>query len=345
MIKYGKSFSDIIDFKKSFFEGDAELLKDNIKISEILLSQPIREKCKNCGNKLERVTDFIKQNIPYELCRHCNQLNSFYEDTEAFANSIYVEEVTDYAKTYSAESKKIWLERMQKIYLPKAEFLKKILDTEGISGEVSITDLGAGSGYFVKALQEVGYKNSKGYEVSQNQVNLSGTMLEGKTVEKIELNQLTEVVKQTKSEVISMIGVLEHLTNPREILKEIAQNENIKFIYFSVPLFSYSVFFELLVQTHFNRHLSGGHTHLYTNESIDYFCNEFDFSIIGKWQFGVDAMDLYRLNLNRLKSLMSAKMIEVYQEKMNAVIDDIQLIFDKNEFSSEIHVVVKKNYL
>lgn len=125
MIKYGKSFSDIIDFKKSFFEGDAELLKDNIQISEILLSQPIRETCKNCGNKLERVTDFIKQNIPYELCRHCNQLNSFYEDTEAFANSIYVEEVTDYAKTYSAESKKIWLERMQKIYLPKAEFLKK----------------------------------------------------------------------------------------------------------------------------------------------------------------------------------------------------------------------------
>lgn len=126
-------------------------------------------------------------------------------------------------------------------------------------------------------------------------------MLEKKTVKLTKLNDLENIITKTSSSIFSMIGVLEHLTNSRDILKCISENENIKYLYISVLVFSYSVFFEILNENYFNRHLSGGHTHLYTNESINYLANEFEFEIVSKWQFGADALDLYRFNLLGLK--------------------------------------------
>ncbi|MEY9979956.1 hypothetical protein [Lysinibacillus sp. RC79] len=111
-------------------------------------------------------------------------------------------------------------------------------------------------------------------------------MLAGEFVKQSNINDLVTIINNTDAEIISMIGVLEHLTNPREILDAISNNKNIEYFYISIPLFSFSVFWELMNESEFNRHLSGGHTHLYTKESIEYFCNEFNFSKIGKWQFG-----------------------------------------------------------
>lgn len=342
MKKYGKNLNDIIDIKQSFFENDQMLLNDNLKISKVLVNQKERIECKNCGKTLTREFDFVKHNIPYELCGTCNQLNSLFDDTKEFANAIYVEEITDYSKTYSPENKKTWLNRMEKIYLPKAHFLREVLNIENQSDPISILDLGAGSGYFVRALKDAGFANSIGYEVSENQVKISEIMLEDSSVQQIELNDLLNIIGKTESEIITMIGVLEHLTNPREILKAISENNNIKYLYLSVPLFSYTVFFELLNQEHFNRHLSGGHTHLYTDESLAYMCKEFNFVILGKWQFGADAMDLYRLNAAKLNVMMSEKMTRIFDEKMLDILNDLQLIFDKNDFSSEVHLVLKK---
>ena len=88
------------------------------------------------------------------------------------------------------------------------------------------------------------------------------------------------------------------MTNPREILTAaISNNSKIRYLYLSVPLLSFSVYFELINQIFFNRHLSGGHTHLYTQESIRYFCKEFGFSIVGEWQFGTDIMDLFEYSI------------------------------------------------
>lgn len=343
MDKYGKSMGDLLKIKQTFFNMDTALYKENLFLSEIAQKQIHRVSCKNCDVTLDRDPDFVKQNIPYVLCNSCNHLNSLYEDTESFAKAIYVEEVTDYSKVYSAETQKIWLERMKSIYLPKAQFLKEVLIKEGVANVKEIADFGAGSGYFVKALQEVGFIESVGYEVSENQVNLSQKMLENNSIKKIELNDLKKYIAETKYEVISLIGVLEHLTNPREILREISKNNDIKYIYLSLPLFSYTVFFEILNEDHFNRHLSGGHTHLYTIESINNFCEEFGLEISGKWQFGVDAMDLYRFQHLELENKLSDKMRSIFTNKFTNILDELQLVFDKEDFSSEIHLVLKNS--
>lgn len=338
--KYGKSLHDILDIKQIFFENDTSLLKNNLHLAEIAKKQSKRKHCKNCSNKLTFEALFTKHEIEYYLCDICNHLNGEFDDTIEFAKAVYVDEITSYSENYSASDYNQWINRVKSIYEPKAEFLLKCLENDNEGNKMSLIDLGAGSGHLLKALINYGFKDIRGYEVSSKQVKLANIMLNEKKVEEININSLVDVISNTNAEIISMIGVLEHLTNPRAILDAISKNKSVKYCYISLPLFSYSVFFEMNNEEFFNRQLSGGHTHLYTKESINYFCDEFNFEIIGKWNFGADAMDLYRFNLLKLNK-RNVKVSNLFSEKILNILDEIQLVFDKAEFSSEVHMLFK----
>lgn len=340
--KYGKSLHDIFEIKQTFIEQNSALLKENLLLAEVARQQPRRKKCKNCSAEFAEEPLLKKHDINYYLCQVCNHLNSEFEDTNEFAKAVYVDEVTSYSKTYSECDKMSWNNRVNKIYNPKAEYLLGCLKEQKQNADLSVLDVGAGSGYFIKALQNNGFNKVKGFEVSEKQVLLANDMLGENKVESIQLDGLAQILSNTKSDIISMVGVLEHLTNPIEILKAISDNRNIKYYFLSLPLFSFAALFELNNEQYFNRHLAGGHTHLYTKESIEYFCKEHDFNIVGEWFFGTDAMDLYRFNLLKMsENSINQKATDLFSEKFLSVIDELQLVFDKSEFSSEVHLLLK----
>ena len=344
MKKFGKDINDIFELKQSFIKNNDSLYENQKKIINVARNQILREKCKNCNHLLMSEVDFSKQKIEYKLCSNCGHLNGIYEDTKEFAYAVYVEDETNYysKNLYHSETKKLWLDRVKSVYDPKSFFLKDII-ISSLNKNDLIIDVGAGSGYFLQALRNSGFSNIQGYEVSEKQVKFANEMLGEQLVNLVELDNLEEVLLNTSAKVVSMIGVLEHLVNPRKILSAIEKNINIQYIYISIPLFSYSVFFEFLKEDMFHRQLAGGHTHLYSNESIGYFCEEFNLDIIGKWQFGADSMDLYRvLRLNLIEKNVSQKILEIFEDKFKEVMNSVQLILDQSEFSSEVHLVLKK---
>lgn len=346
--KYGKSFKDIASIKEVFFQDNRNLLKNNVRMAEIYKKQPRRTRCKNCNSLLNYDVYFTKQNIDYYMCACCNHLNGAYEDTDDFASAIYVDEITSYSKTYTDVDFDRYLDRVNKVYKPKAEFLINCLEELGIDYlKQSYSDLGAGSGYFVYALNKLfGVENIRGYEVSKKQVELANHVLNEELIHEIDISGLQTEIQNTSSRIISMIGVLEHLTNPRDILSSVKDNPKIEFFYLSLPLFSYSVFFELVNQDIFNRHLSGGHTHLYTIESIEYFCKENELEIVGQWQFGTDFMDLYRFMQVRMNDLgVSNQATDLFADKFTKVLDELQKTLDKQFFSSEVHVLLRKKLI
>jgi hypothetical protein len=130
--------------------------------------------------------------------------------------------------------------------------------------------------------------------------------------------------------------------NPREILSAIAKNKNIKFFYISVPLFSMSVFLEMVFSEVMNRQLSGAHTHLYTEDSLKYMSNEFNFEIVSSWWFGTDMVDLYRsVGVLIEKNLNTKKMTTEWQRLFSSLIDPLQKSIDKRHQSSEVHMIFK----
>jgi len=339
--RFGKNSSSIIRIKSSYFkENKKEVLKQT-KMRNLYLKESIRLLCMNCGYRLKKEISFEKDKIGYVLCNNCMHLNGIHEDSDNFCNNIYNEDEINYDETYSAKDKETYMYRLSSVYQPKAEFLYSTLLEEKNPNQLSYLDFGAGSGYFVGALKSIGLDKVSGLEVSEKQVNYANKMLGVNLLNHHNFKETNKVLQATKSNVVSMIGVLEHLQDPRGALKAIKENDHIEYLYLSLPLLSLSVFLEILSPEVFHGQLHGGHTHLYTRESIDYFCKEFKFRNIGEWIFGTDIIDLFRHINVKLDQVGASKAVKLFFENyFSPSIDNLQLELDKSFFSSEIHILL-----
>lgn len=343
MIKFGKSSVDLISQKQNFFSNNDKMLSESQEYGRFYRKQPRREVCKCCGHRLSGEA-FIKQEIEYIFCQHCSHLNGAFDDSSEFCEFLYTEEGgAAYALNYSSEDKKQYFERVQGIYLPKAEFLRDSLLEEGVSPEgVKICDFGAGSGYFISALQKAGLTQSYGYEVSGVQARLANEMLGRKLVSNYEMHQTLEVAKTVDADLLSLIGVLEHLQNPREFLASVKTNQSVKYMMISVPLFSPCVMVETVFPNVMQRQLSAGHTHLFTEKSLRYLTGEYGLSIVSEWWFGTDLVDIFRsvsVELGRDKKTSS--LVQPWSDMIAPLIDQMQKTIDKAKISSEVHMLLR----
>ncbi len=340
--KYGKSFGKLNSFKTNFFENNDGMLKMADGMADILKEQPLREICKICGEKLSEPL-FQSHGLKYIECTNCGHLNSEYADTDDFASKVYVED--DYSKNYSAADREQYQKRMELIYVPKAEYLRDCLKKEGLSsGSAKILDIGAGCGYFVAAARSLAMQ-AEGIEISENEVNYGNTVNGEKLLTCIGLTDSIEYLKNTDANIISAIGVLEHLVHLQENLEAIKNNNAIQYLYASVPMLSFSCVFEASHQDCYNRHTGGTHTHLFTNRSIAYMAEMMGFEVAYEWRFGSDINDLYRFIMVLLQKNGNPDFAVRFSEQFTPLMDQLQLTLDESEFSSELHFILKRKLM
>jgi hypothetical protein len=115
-------------------------------------------------------------------------------------------------------------------------------------------------------------------------------------------------------------------------------------VFFSVPLFSPTVVIESVFKDVMPRHLVAGHTHLYTDNSIQYFCDEFGFQRQSEWWFGLDICDLFRSVLVSLQksSTKNFPLQNYWSEYFMPLVDNLQSILDRAQACSEVHMLLKK---
>ena len=138
------------------------------------------------------------------------------------------------------------------------------------------------------------------------------------------------------------MNISAQLQNLADIFNAVISNNNIKYLYFSVPMFSFSTILESITDNVSPRVLGAPHTHIFTNESINYICRRYSFQPLGEWRFGADIADLLRTISVELKLQGNSSLISIMREQIVPVLDDLQYILDRSDFCSEIHIVVKK---
>ena len=342
IIKFGKRFGDIFAIKKSFFNDNDSLVKKQKKIARIYKSQSKRKKCKVCEAKLYG-PKFFNHKIEYIICSKCSHVNGRFNDTEYYSKKIYESENINYSKTYRSDNLKEFQNRQSKIYDPKVKFLRNFLKKDK---SIEILDFGCGSGYLISSLIDHGFKNVKGVEVSNNQINYGKNVLKkfGKNpliLSYVTRKKIFDEISNTNAKCITLIGVLEHIVNVKYFMSLIKKNKNLKYIYLSVPMFSLSSVIENNYSNVFNRHLGGGHTHLFTEKSLIKLMNRNGFYEKGSWWFGTDIPDLFRsfnIQINKNKSLGLKKVVNDF----GTIIDDLQLQLDKKKLSSQVHMFLER---
>lgn len=340
LTKYSKPASALLKLKKDFFTKNDTIHDNQTELSELYSKQPRRALCKTCAQPLDGEI-FKKNKIEYSFCTRCGHLNGCFEDTDAFCASAYTDN-DSYARRYTAADKDTYAGRLDQIYVPKAKFLMEALHAEGCDpASLRYADLGAGSGYFVAALGALGCENAVGYEVSDAQIAFARAMHPGIDMHPHRMEELPAIARTIGSEVISMIGVLEHLREPREILKQIKGNPSARYLYLSLPLHSPAVYFEAVFPTVMQRHLSAPHTHLYTNSSIEWLCREFGMKRVAEWWFGTDILDLFRsIHVVLGQSEQAGHLQEKLSESFIPMIDDLQAVIDRHKQASEVHLLL-----
>ena len=341
VVKFSKSYANILKIKKDFYDNNSKYLKETLKVNNFYLKQPKRKNCKNCGSK--KIKSFIKNfDIPYKLCLSCGHLNGAFQDTSYFAEKLYVGE------SQNNNSKKIYAnnfflkdynERVKNIYSPKVDFLKRV-----IKKKINLIDIGCGAGHFVKALELQGV-SAVGFDTSEEDCKLGNKILKKNKIYSIKFEEIYEIIKRPSDfNTLSMIGVLEHLSAPEKMMT-LFKKSKIRYLYISVPLFSLSTFIENSFQNVYPRHLSGGHTHLYTNKSLNFLAKKYKLEIIGEYWFGADFPDLSRSFINTGNILNKKIFSRELYKNFTKFVDEFQAILDKNKICSEVHMVFKnKNF-
>lgn len=323
---YSKKYENF-DIKSSFYKNNKFYLENSKKINKNYSKQPKRKFCKNCNYKLSGKS-FKSFKIKYVICKNCNHLNGIYEDSSEFVKFLYTEkEGKNYYKNYFNDFEK----RISKIYIPKVDFLIKTLKNK----RLNLLDIGSGAGHFLKSC-EIKKIPAIGYEPNKILCKLAQKKLNKNKIFHINLEEIYSIVENSKSNCLSLIGVLEHLQKPHKLLESFNKSK-IKYLYLSLPLFSLSVLLEIMNQNVFPRQLSAAHTHLYTEESIKFLCKKYNLKIEGEWWFGTDMPDLWRQFL--VKTNLNDKIFDKYLKNL---INDLQNVLDRNKVSSEVHIILKK---
>ena len=341
IIRYGKSYSDIEKVKQNFTSENEYALMDNERIKNCYMKQPNRTNCKICGELLKESVTFHSHDIRYFICKKCGHINGEKLETEEYTSSIYESPESDYGKFYRAQDEELYNLRVHNIYVPKAEFMLEALRALKINPmELTYLDVGAGSGYFVNAMSTMGL-DVKGIEVSAMQVKYGNEMLKSRKLFCVPQKEVVSYIEGADCKVISFIGVLEHVVNLEEILCAVSNNKNIQYMYFLVPMFSFSVMLETMFPFVYNRVLGGAHTHIFTDSSLEYIYKKYNMELCGEWRFGADIADLLRTMKVTMKKDGNENLISIVDENFHSIIDDLQLIIDKNHICSEIHALVR----
>ena len=342
--RYGKSFQKLFAHKQQMFENNDNMLIEAERLMAFYQLQPNRVICKICDTSIDGLGAKIyhgKLKIEYTQCTYCGHFNGLHQDANQYMNTLYREAGGEaYGQNYKPLAQSDFDSRVNDIYLPKAQYLFDIAPI--IKDPGVFLDIGCGTGHFASALLSMGLKSVTGVDVSSTQISIARKLVAGADFGVVEPDAIGDFVDSIRPRFVSLVGVLEHLQDPVKMLTRIKNCKSVEVVFLSVPMYSLTVLIEAAFVNVFPRQLSGGHTHLFTQQSLDYVSREIlDFNIAGDWWFGTDAIDLYRALLVNLGQSQPFAQLEL-KRLMGSVLDELQLVFDKAKLCSEVHRVLTR---
>lgn len=345
--RFGKEFEGYRQVKSFFYDLECNeyYLEQQRRTDALYMQQPRRTHCKICRTQLGEVL-FTLGEIDFHLCPNCEHLNGAYQDTAEFCEIIYGDsDKLDVGPKnhYEDADKAAYRDRANKIYKPKADYLIEILTEVGEDPwSLSYADLGAGCGHLIYALLEKGITRVRGYDVSPLQV-AQGNSMNGREV--LELHRVADTATVAESldvDVVTSIFQLEHVEDPTGLCRALAKNPNIRYMLLAVPVFSVGSIVQATFPNVMPRILGLGHTHLFSEKSLQWLLDQNGFHVLSRWWFGSDAFDLHRsISIHLQQEPKLAKLAEVWDKMLLPAIDQLQLALDERRSCSEVHLVVR----
>jgi len=342
--RYSKPSSDIAPEFAVRMQDDAENITKYKDIIHTLISSPPRRNCILCQSLLEGET-FENRDVEYVQCNICGHVQSRPCPPPNYPYSISGNNL--FAKLYPDLDATAYINRRDRIYTPKLDWLLECLEHEGISRRNALnlrwTELGCGAGYFLSALEHAGAQNIQGIDADEKLVLQAKRFIPNARITSQRL-PLHQTVKQVHTDIYVAWFVLEHIEAPHLFFNALQKLPKGTILAFSVPVFSIATLLDICFSNLQARHLDNVvHTQIYTDESIKFALNISNMSLKSQWIFGQDAEDFARYITLSIKNKMSFKLYEEKKSALTSMQDKLQELIDINEFSEQRHILAIKN--
>lgn len=291
------------------------------------LSSLKQKHCYICSSKKSRrVSTFFGLN--YVMCDKCNHVYTDRRLDDKGLTKYYTEDSNYFNNPYT---RKNILKLRDQIFKPKIEFVKRF------SKGKKWLDVGSGDGTAVSAARSFGF-DAKGIEISK-----TGRMF-AKKYRNLDLfnGKLDDFLEQnkTKWDVISFFGVIEHIPDPVQALRQ--ANKLLKkngLVAIAVPNYEcFSTYFQKITKAP-DRHLAfPSHIMIFTKKSAEYMLRKNGFEPIAIWYWGMDAIELLKYMKLLDKNFANSELLQALSTKIN----EIQNIFDRSKMSDEFLIIGKK---
>lgn len=291
------------------------------------LSSLKQKYCYVCSSKKShKVSTFFGVN--YMMCDKCNHvyLNRRLDDKSL--TKYYTEDPDYFNNPYT---RKNIIKLRNQIFKPKIEFVKRF------SKGKKWLDVGAGDGTAVSAAKSLRF-DVTGIEISETARTFAKkhrnlNLFNGTLGDFLEQNK-------TKWDIISFFGVMEHIPNPVQALRQanklLAKNG---LVAIEVPNYeSFSTYFQKLTRAP-DRHLAiPAHIMLFTKKSAEYILHKNGFESVAIWYYGMDAIELLKYMKLVDKKFANSELLQALSTKIN----EIQNIFDSSKMSDGFLIIGKK---
>lgn len=336
--EYSKPLGDISIENKDWLKRDDDILKNQ---KEFLRKHPPvgkRETCLLCETKLIDTVRFFHRHVPYLVCSFCGHIQAEELLDQSSGD--------DFENIYPPLDKTEWQSRCNRIYAPKLKWILKHLDRTGISQQKALEmpwlEIGSGAGYFLGALKSAGAVNCKGIDANSELVNRANQALEQKIA--VCTQDIASAVSTSTANIYVGFFVLEHLDDPKSVMKALASKPKGTIFVFAVPAYGFATLLEGVFPDHAARSLdSVVHRQLYTDQSISFFLNATGYTPLAQWVFGQDATDLSRLLIKKIThSNCNLKWKSIFISKLENLKTPLQNLIDNSQLSDARHLITIK---
>lgn len=250
------------------------------------------KKCVICdGVGFEKL--FIKQNYQVVKCRSCNF---------TFINPIpNRNQLEAYYKNFNYKSGYLNETIIRQDSKQTLIGLKKLGFKDGL-----LFDAGCGAGFFLDEARKAGYK-VQGIDVSKGAINYAKNMLK---LNVINADLLNCKYINNSFRIITLIQVIEHLIDPKPILRKIYKLlEHSGILYIATP--NINSYLSKTLQKDFNYMIPPEHIGFYSKETLSKILSNVGFKIvkINTWGYSTDLVSIIKFLLIR-KSNIQLKRIE-----------------------------------
>ncbi len=331
-----KKYSKPIDLRK--FDRDISWRRDIASKQKAIAAKlapyvfQVNE-CPICGS--DSSEHFVTiYNYPYRECSQCGHLYSSSPPSAESLTALYTEDESGVVLSAQAQiyiRKDLFQRRVDEIAFPKALFASELVGKTG-----KWVDVGAGVGDLVLAAKRLGW-DSVGYESDNQEVEFAQSM--GANVINLFLGP-DNIKALNDATVVSTINVLEHISDPKSLVRLIAENISTEgYFLFEVPRFpSLSAFANKCFPDLAARNIySPDHLHLFTDKSANIMLESAGFTTISTWFFGQDVYELFG-NCMANAGFSNHHLIDSMMETTNA----LQAVIDQHGLSDTMLVLARK---